>query len=38
LYATKEKCEALQEGDVEKGFTDTTQLFLVSVFIYTSEA
>jgi len=38
LYATKEKCNTLQEGDVKKGFTDATQLLLVLVFIYTSEA
>jgi hypothetical protein len=35
---TKEKCETVQEGDVKTGFTDTTHLPLVSVFIHTSEA
>ena len=38
LYATKEKCKTFQDGDVKKGFTDATQLLLVHVFIYTSEA
>jgi hypothetical protein len=38
LYATKDKCKTLQEGDVKKGFIDATQLLLVHVFIYISEA